>query len=74
MDVGVTLSRLYRVLVNFRMSTDTLCKNFTSFPISTYVPLALNILCNHTYGVVSGAKQSLPLQLGCERVQYSSLN
>jgi len=50
---------------------------FTSFLISVLVPQALKCLClwvwNHTYGVVKGAKQSLPLQLGFEQFQYISL-
>jgi len=56
------------------MSTDTVVQNFTSFLISTLFPLALNLPINHTYGVVKGAKQLLPLQLGYERFQYIGFN
>jgi len=58
----------------FQMSTDTVVQNFTSFLISTLFPLALNLPINHTYGVVKGAKQLLPLQLGYERFQYIGFN
>jgi len=74
-DLSATLSRLYRVLGDFHMPIDTLVqKVFASFLLSTFVPLALKLSWNHTYGVVKGSKQSLPLQFGFERFQYIGLN
>jgi len=58
-------SRLYRMLGDFHMSTDTLsAKLFTSL-ISMLVPLALNVrMKSNLQRVVKGAKRSLLLQLG----------
>jgi len=60
------------------MSTDILVQNLycTSFLISTLVPLALNLpkKSHFKYGVVKGAKQSLPMQLGFKLCQCTSLN
>jgi len=39
-SLSVTLSRLYHVLADFHMSTNTLVQHFISFFIFTLVPLA----------------------------------
>jgi len=43
MVLSATLSRLYCILEDIHMSTDTLVQVFTSFLISTLVPLAPNL-------------------------------
>ena len=72
--LSATLSRLYCVLGNFQVHWHFGAKLFTSFLISTLVPLALNLPMKYTYGAVEGVKQSLPLQLGFEWFQYIRLN
>jgi len=68
---SATLSRLYRVLGELHMSTDTLVQNlhqFSAFYLGT--KLALEI----TFSEWLSATQSLRLQLEFERFQYISLN
>jgi len=74
-ELSATLSRLYCVLGDDHTSTNTLVQNF----LLLFLFLRLfhwhwTCLWNHTYGVVTGAKQSLPLQLGIEHFLYISLN
>jgi len=63
-----TSSRLYGVLGDFHMSTDSLVQNFYKFsdfyPCYTGTKLAYDITVT----------ESLPLQLGFERFQYIRLN
>jgi len=75
LQVILSLSRLYCVLGDFRMSTDTLVQSFLL--VFRFLPLFRchwTCLWNHIYRVVKGAKQwPLPLQLGFERFQYIRL-
>jgi len=75
--LSATLSHLRCVLGDFHTSTDTLLQNFLLPVVFWFQPLFhwhKTFLWNHTYGVVKGAIELLPLQLGFQRFQYISLN